>query len=339
MITEKNYSLRKLNTFGIEVRSREYCRFSSRDQLAETLAYARAQALPLLILGGGSNILFTRDWDGLTAHNTLSGIETVGEDAQQVWVRAGAGVIWHQWVLWAVERNLGGMENLSLIPGTAGAGPMQNIGAYGVELKDIFHELEACHIPTGEWHTFSADDCKFSYRNSVFKNIYKGEYVIGSVTLRLQKNPTVFQTAYGAIAQELEKMQAAPGVQSISRAVINIRSSKLPDPALTGNAGSFFKNPSIALPEYERIRNEYPDIPSFPGAETGTIKIPAGWLIEKSGWKGFREGDAGVHALQALVLVNYGAARGEDIFRLSQHIQEDVKKRFGIELEREVNII
>jgi len=339
MITEKNYSLRRFNTFGIEARSREFCSFSYADELAETLAYAREKKLPLLILGGGSNILFTRDWDGLTAHNTMGGIGIVREDAQQVWVRAGAGVIWHQWVLWAVERNLGGMENLSLIPGTAGAGPMQNIGAYGVELKDIFHELEACHIPTGEWHTFSAEDCKFGYRNSVFKNVHKGEYVIGSVTLRLQKAPSVFHTEYGAIVQELEKMQAEPGVQSISQAVINIRSSKLPDPVQIGNAGSFFKNPSVAVSEYERIKNEYPDMPTFPGTEPYTIKIPAGWLIEKSGWKGFREGDAGVHKLQALVLVNYGNASGSEIWQLSERILQDVQQRFGIELEREVNIV
>ncbi|MGQ3012893.1 MAG: UDP-N-acetylmuramate dehydrogenase [Flavobacteriales bacterium] len=339
MITEKNHSLRRLNTFGIEARSREFCRFSTAAELAETLAYVREQKLPLLILGGGSNILFTRNWDGLTAHNTIDGIEIVREDTQQVWVRAGAGVIWHQWVLWAVERNLGGMENLSLIPGTAGAGPMQNIGAYGVELKDIFQELEACHIPTGEWHTFSADDCKFGYRNSVFKNVHKGEYVIGSVTLRLQKDPSVFHTAYGAIAQELEKMQAEPDVQSISKAVINIRSSKLPDPAQIGNAGSFFKNPSVPVSEYERIKNEHPDMPSFPGTEPGTIKIPAGWLIEKSGWKGFREGDAGVHKLQALVLVNYGQASGDQIWQLSERILHDVQQRFGVELEREVNVV
>ena len=339
MITVKNRSLKALNTFGTEAYTQEYCRFSSKEELGEVLKYTRNRSVPLLILGGGSNILFTRNWEGITAHNGIEGIEILREDAKQVWVRAGAGVVWHEWVQWAVERNLGGMENLSLIPGTAGAGPMQNIGAYGVELKDIFHELEACHIPSGEWHTFSADDCKFGYRNSVFKNIHKGKYVIGYVTLCLQKNPLVFHTAYGAISQELEKMQVSPGVRSISEAVSRIRRSKLPDPSQIGNAGSFFKNPSIPVSLFERIKSEHPDIPSYPGMESGTIKIPAGWLIEKSGWKGFREGDAGVHRLQALVLVNYGAAAGKDIFLLSERILQDVKRRFGVELEREVNII
>ncbi|MBA4166066.1 MAG: UDP-N-acetylmuramate dehydrogenase [Chitinophagaceae bacterium] len=333
MTINDNYSLKNLNTFGIDANARYFASFSSEEELAELLHFHDKH----LILGGGSNILFTRDFDGLVLKNDIGEIEIVSEDAHHVYARAGAGVNWHSFVLFCIERELAGVENLSLIPGNVGASPMQNIGAYGVEIKDVFHQLEAYNVKDRTAVNFSNLDCGFGYRESVFKNKYKGQFVILNVTFRLNKIP-VFNTSYGAIEQELAHLGAMPSVRSISQAVINIRRSKLPDPEEIGNAGSFFKNPAVALEKYESLKKEYPAIPGYP-QENGSVKLAAGWLIEQCGWKGYRKGDAGCHAKQALVLVNYGHARGEDIFELSTRIMESVLDMFDVQMEREVNVV
>lgn len=333
-ITE-NISLKPYNTFGIDVKAKAFASFTSSDELQEGLDRAES---PVLILGGGSNILFTRDFDGLVLKNELKGIERVKEDAQHYYVKAAAGENWHGFVMFCVENNYAGLENLSLIPGNVGASPMQNIGAYGVEIKDVFHELEAWHIKDKVIRKFSTAECEFGYRESIFKRKYRDQFVILNVTYRLNKQPK-FNTTYGAIEQELEKMNVKElSIRDISQAVINIRSSKLPDPKQIGNAGSFFKNPTIAKGELPRLQAIDPSIP-FYNVDDDKIKIPAGWLIEKLGWKGYRKGDAGCHAKQALVLVNYGTASGAEIFDLSAEIMASVKEKFDIALEREVNII
>jgi UDP-N-acetylmuramate dehydrogenase len=305
--------------------------------MEEGLAFAIKRELPLLILGGGSNVLFTKDFEGIVLRNGLSGRELISEDEESAIVKGGAGENWHQFVLWCIASGFSGIENLSLIPGSLGAGPMQNIGAYGVELCEHFHSLQAYHIQEKEVHTFNLAECGFGYRESVFKRKLKNQYVIVSVNLKLNKKPN-FRTTYGAIEQELEKMGITElSVQAVSDAVVNIRRSKLPDPAQIGNAGSFFKNPVIALSHFDELKLRYPDIVSYPAGEN-MVKVPAGWLIEKSGWKGKTIGNYGVHKLQALVLVNYGGAKGQEILNLSTEIIEDISNKFGILLEREVNI-
>jgi UDP-N-acetylmuramate dehydrogenase len=334
MDIRKNISLKPYNTFGIDVIAREFAAFHSVDELQEGVVHSAAS----LILGGGSNILFTKDFDGLVLKNELKGIEVVGENDTHVFVKAAAGENWHRFVMYCVENNYAGLENLSLIPGNCGASPMQNIGAYGVEIKDVFHELEAFHLKDKTIQKFSAADCAFGYRESVFKRKYRNQFVILNTTYRLNKIP-VFNTSYGAIEQELEKMNVKDvSIQAISQAVINIRSSKLPDPKVIGNAGSFFKNPTLPKEELGRLQQVEPSIPFYTVGDSH-IKIPAGFLIENLGWKGYRKGDAGCHAKQALVLVNYGNAKGKDIFGLSEEILRSVKDKFKIELEREVNII
>ena len=339
MQIRENISLKPFNTFGIDTKANYFARFNNAAELEALLADKRYQnARDKIILGGGSNILFTRNIDGIVVKNEINGIETVHEDAAHVYVRSGAGENWHGLVMHCVKNGFAGMENLSLIPGNVGASPMQNIGAYGVEVKDIFHQLEAYHLQGKTTVRFSVEDCAFGYRESVFKRKYKGQFVITSVTFRLHKQP-VFNTSYGAIQQELEKMGVKElSIGAISQAVINIRSSKLPDPKEVGNAGSFFKNPQVAKTHFAALQNEFPAIPSFPFDEQ-TVKVPAGWLIEQCGWKGFRRGDAGCYSKQALVLVNYGVAKGEEIYRLSEEILQSVKEKFGVELEREVNIL
>jgi UDP-N-acetylmuramate dehydrogenase len=335
MNIQQNISLRPYNTFGIDITAKVFSTFTSIDELADGLDYP---ANDKLILGGGSNILFTKDFEGLVLKNELKGIEVVAEDADHYYVKAAAGENWHRFVMLCVEKGYAGLENLSLIPGNVGASPMQNIGAYGVEIKDVFHELEAYHVKEKIIQRFSAKDCEFGYRESVFKRKHKGQFVILNVTYRLNKKPS-FNTSYGAIEQELEKMNAHDlSIRSVSKAVINIRSSKLPDPKETGNAGSFFKNPTLPKAELPRLQSIDPSIPFYPVDDTH-IKIPAGWLIENLGWKGYRKGDAGCHAKQALVLVNYGNATGSDIYELSEQILASVKGKFNIVLEREVNII
>ena len=334
---EQNFSLKRFNTFGIDVKARYFNSFGSQADLEENLQ-AKNPGETLLILGGGSNILFTKDINGLVLKNDIKGIDILTEDEHYVYVKAGAGENWHAFVQYCLQHNLAGIENLSLIPGNVGASPMQNIGAYGVEIKDVFYDLEAYHIKEEKCFTFSLNDCEFGYRDSIFKRRYKDQFVILSVTYRLRKQP-VFHTKYGAIEQELEKMGIKKlSIQAISQAVINIRTSKLPDPAEIGNAGSFFKNPSIPQEQFLNLKERFPNVVAYPN-EDGTYKIAAGWMIEQSGWKGVRKGDAGCHPKQALVLVKYGNSKGNDIYALSQEILESVKDKFGIKLEREVNII
>lgn len=338
MLISENVLLRPYNTFGIAAQSRYFAAFSSADELQELLSAPQFKALPHMILGGGSNVLFTKDFDGVILKNEMKGITVVKEDDQYVYVKSGAGESWHGFVMENIKQNRAGLENLSLIPGNVGASPMQNIGAYGVEIKDTFHSLEALHLQDQTVVTFTKEECAFGYRESVFKHKYKGQFAILSVTYKLSKQPT-FNTSYGAIDAELKEMGVQDlSIQAISQAVINIRSSKLPDPAKIGNAGSFFKNPTVSGADYERIKSEFPNVVAYP-VDGGLFKLAAGWLIEQCGWKGYREGDAGVHAKQALVLVNYGGAKGGEIYNLSQKVLDSVEEKFGVLLEREVNII
>ncbi len=338
MDIRQHVSLKSYNTFGMDVLAEFFARCTSVDDFREALSFARERTIHPMILGGGSNVLFTRDVSGMVVHNELQGIHIVEETADHVYVNAGGGENWHALVMHCVKRNWGGIENLSLIPGSVGAGPMQNIGAYGVELKDVFQQLQALDRQTGAVVVFDKEACRFDYRSSVFKTDEKDRYIILNITLKLSKNP-VFQISYGAIEQELEKAGIKElSVRAVSDAVIRIRRSKLPDPAEIGNAGSFFKNPSVSNEMFENLKIRFPEIPGYPSTEHGKVKVAAGWLIEKCGWKGFRKDDYGVHKNQALVLVNYGHASGEDIYSLSAEILHSVKKNFGIELEREVNI-
>jgi UDP-N-acetylmuramate dehydrogenase len=336
MQVHQNYSLRKFNTFGIETIARFFSTFSSAGELQDLLNFKETESK--LILGGGSNILFTKNFDGLVLKNEIPGIDIISENDEYVFVRAGAGVSWHSLVTFCVNNNFGGVENLSLIPGKVGASPMQNIGAYGVEIKDVFYELEAFHLKEKAVKKFDAAECDFGYRDSVFKNKYKDQFAILNVTYRLKKKPD-FNISYGAIKEELEKMQVQSlSIKAISDAVISIRTSKLPDPALIGNAGSFFKNPVVEKDKLVSIQQSFDDI-KIPFYTIGeSFKIPAGWLIEQCGWKGYRKDDVGCYSKQALVLVNYGNATGKEIYNLSEEIKQSVKEKFDIDLEREVNI-
>jgi len=333
----QNYLLKEYNTFSVSATAKYFASFSSVEELEELLD--NNKNIPFkMILGGGSNILFTRDYNGLVLKNTIPGIKVLSEDNEYIYVNAGAGVRWHDLVLFCIKNNYAGMENLSLIPGNVGASPMQNIGAYGVEVKDVFYELEAFHLGDRITKTFNAKDCRLGYRDSIFKRQLKGQFAILNVTYRLKKNP-VFNISYGAIEKELEKMKIQKlSIKAISDAVIHIRTSKLPDPAVIGNAGSFFKNPVIEKSEFKKIGGAEKNIPYYEAGEN-KYKIPAGWLIEQCGWKGYRKGDAGCYEKQALVLVNYGNATGKEIYNLSEEIKISVQERFGIELEREVNIV
>jgi UDP-N-acetylmuramate dehydrogenase len=333
---EQYVSLKPYNTFGLDAKAKLMARVSSISVLQETLADSKLKSEERFILGGGSNILLTRDVDGLVIKNEIAGIEVIDEAPSHYLVKSGAGVVWHELVVHCIENNYAGIENLSLIPGNVGAAPMQNIGAYGVELKDVFHSLEAVEMSTGNVETFSAADCEFGYRESVFKRKLKGQFIISSVTLKLNKNPNI-NTSYGAIEQELERLGvASPTIQDVSRAVINIRQSKLPDPKELGNSGSFFKNPVVPTSKYEELKLKHPNIPGYPAGEN--TKLAAGWLIEQCGWKGKVVGKTGSHAKQALVLVNYGNATCVEIFELSERIMQSVYDTFGVQLEREVNV-
>jgi UDP-N-acetylmuramate dehydrogenase len=333
---QENIPLKPFNTFGIDVSAKYFDAFHSVEALKEDLLFIKDKNIPWLILGGGSNILFTKNYDGAVLKNELLGIEIVNENENKVTVKSFAGEKWHSLVLFCVEKNLGGLENLSLIPGNVGASPIQNIGAYGAEMKDCFVELEALNIATLELEIFSKLDCHFGYRESVFKNKFRNQYIICSATFQLNKNPH-YNTMYGSIEKELEKTGVKElSVKAISDAVIHIRSSKLPDPSTIGNAGSFFKNPIINKELFEMIHSQFHDAVVYPQGKD--FKLGAAWLIEKCGWKGFRRGDAGVHEHHALVLINYGSATGKEIFDLSEEILQSVKQKFGVELEREVNI-
>jgi UDP-N-acetylmuramate dehydrogenase len=332
---QTNKNLKEYNTFGISVKAEMFAVFSSTEELKQILSFRNNKKL--LVLGGGSNLLLTKDFDGLVIKNEIKRFEVIEETASEVIVESGAGENWHEFVLNCIDKGFGGIENLSLIPGSVGASPMQNIGAYGVEIKDVFESLSAYHIASGEIHYFDKTKCEFGYRESIFKNKVKGEYIILTVTFRLTKNPTI-NSSYGAINEQLKVMGIEnPTIQELSAAVIAIRQSKLPDPKIIGNAGSFFKNPTVEIALLEQIQNNYPDIPNYP-AENGR-KLAAGWLIEKAGWKGRTFDNYGVHKLQALVLVNYGNCTGQEIFDLSSQIIQDVFDKFGVLLEREVNIL
>ncbi|HQV38855.1 MAG: UDP-N-acetylmuramate dehydrogenase [Flavobacteriales bacterium] len=338
MDIQHDVELLPFNTFHVSARAAHLARFRSLDELRALLSAPELKGLPRLVMGGGSNMLFTRDWPGVVLLNEIEGITVVEENDDHVIVRSGSGVVWHEFVAHCVGEGWGGIENLSLIPGKVGATPMQNIGAYGVEIKDVFDHLEALRISDGEVVRFNAEECRFGYRESFFKHEGKNKYIILSVAFKLSKHPLV-RTYYGSIKHELEQRGiTAPTIQDVSDAVIHIRRSKLPDTHVLGNAGSFFKNPVVAAELAERIKATHPDLVSFPGDE-GHVKLAAGWLIEQAGWKGFREADLGVHKDQALVLVNYGGSTGSAIFDLSTRVLESVKEKFGVELEREVNII
>ncbi len=338
MVINKNISLREFNTFGIDVSARYLVVIDHERDLQKALGEAKENSLPLLVLGGGSNILFAKNYQGLVLKNEILGKEVLREDQDYLWVRVGAGENWHQIVLWAIDHGWGGIENLSLIPGTVGAAPLQNIGAYGVEISTVFSHLEAIHLDSGKIRNFDIAECEFGYRYSAFKRPLKDQYIITRVVLKLLKRPT-FNVSYGAVSQTLKDMGVKElSLQKISEAVIKIRQSKLPDPEKLGNAGSFFKNPVVTKEFYYNLKAQHTSIPSYP-TEDSALKIPAGWLIEQCNWKGFREGAIGVHDKQALVLVNYGGARGGDLVKLSHEIQKSVDLKFGIKLTPEVKII
>lgn len=336
MRLQEAVSLRPFNTFSIDVKAKLFSAFDSESALKQLLAaYPKENKC---ILGGGSNILFTKNLDGLCLKNEIRGIALIREDENFYYVKAAAGEQWHHFVLHCIENNYAGVENLSLIPGCVGASPMQNIGAYGVEIKDVFYTLEALHIKDLTTRIFNKEDCRFGYRESIFKRELKGQYVILNVTYRLRKKP-IFHLDYGALEAALEQMQVAtPTIAAVSQAVIQIRESKLPDPAKIGNAGSFFKNPTIETQQFNKLKERFPAIVGYPSKDDQT-KVAAGWLIEACGWKGYRKQDYGVHQHQALVLVNYAHATGREIYALSEQIIESVFQKFGITLEREVNII
>lgn len=337
MTITNNVSLKSLNTFGIDAKAKSFSNITSVEMLYKVLKEQHSN--PLFILGGGSNMLLTKDIDALVLHINLKGIDVISETENSVTVKAMAGENWHQFVLWCLQHNYGGVENLSLIPGNIGTAPIQNIGAYGVELKDVFLSCEAIHIKDQSIRTFTKADCNFGYRESIFKQKLKGEYIITSVNLELTKNNHKLNTGYGAIKTELEVSKIVnPTIQDISKAVIVIRQSKLPDPNEIGNSGSFFKNPIISTKQFNILQENFPNVPSYKISEQ-EIKVPAGWLIETAGFKGKRFKDYGVHNKQALVLVNYDNASGKDIFELAQLIQKTIKRLFNITIETEVNII
>lgn len=335
---KENVNLKSYNTFGIEVYGDYFVEINSIDDFKELVTNKIYISSPKLIIGGGSNLLFTSNFKGIVIKNNLKGKEIVSENDTEVLVKVAAGELWHDFVLWCIDQNYAGLENLSLIPGCVGASPMQNIGAYGMEIKEVFDQLEAYSVTDGQLKTFTKRECEFGYRESVFKNKYKNQFLIASVTFRLKKNP-VLNTSYGAINTELQAMQITqPSIKDVSNAVINIRQSKLPDPKVTGNAGSFFKNPEVAQTKYHELKQKFDALVAYP-LENGNYKLAAGWLIEQCGLKGFEYRGAAVHTKQALVLINKNNATGADVFDLSGIVIKHVYDKFGVQLEREVNII
>ena len=334
----ENYSLKEYNTFGIDVQAHYFTIISSLESYVALLKTGQYAHIPHLFLGGGSNILCTKPIDALVVKNEIKGFEVIQEDEDHVILRSGAGESWDDLVSYAVQHNWSGIENLALIPGTVGAAPMQNIGAYGVEIKDTFDHLEALNLETLAVERFEKSQCQFGYRESYFKHEGKGKYLISTVCFKLSKKPNI-KTSYGAIQTVLnEKGINNPTISDISQVVIEIRKSKLPDPKEIGNSGSFFKNPTVSSQEADRLISSFPGIPNYPVEASTDIKCPAGWFIEQAGWKGFRDGDAGVHVNQALVLVNYGHATGIQILAVAEKIKASVFEKFGISLETEVNI-
>ena len=332
-----NFSLKKYNTFGIEAKAKQFVAVHTIAELKAVLE--QHQYDKKFILGGGSNMLLTQDIDALVIHVDLKGKRIVKEDDDFVWVESNAGEEWHEFVLWTIDQNFGGLENMSLIPGNVGTTPVQNIGAYGTEIKDTFVSCEAMHINTQTMKTFTKDACHFGYRESVFKQEAKDQYVITSVVFKLTKRNHKINTSYGDITAELAKNNiATPNLKDVSNAVIAIRQSKLPDPKELGNSGSFFKNPVISKSQFEKVQKNFPDVKFFE-VSPSEVKVPAGWLIEHAGLKGYRKNDAGVHKNQALVLVNYGNATGQEILDLSRYVQKTVFDKYGIAIEAEVNVI
>lgn len=336
---QENFSLKAHNTFGVDAKAKYFTEVHSAEELIEALNYSKTNTLPLLFLGGGSNILLTKDFEGLAIKLNLKGIHEDFINDNEVLVTAKAGENWHEFVMFCLDKNYGGLENLSLIPGNVGTSPMQNIGAYGTEIKDTFVNCTVLNLENLQLETFNLEQCRFGYRDSVFKQEGKGKYVILDVAFKLTRKNHHIKTEYGAITSELENLGIKnPTIQDVSRAVINIRQSKLPDPKEIGNAGSFFKNPTIPLSQFELLKENFPQIPGY--ANGDFVKVPAGWLIEQTGWKGKQIGNVASHKLQALVIINAtGNATGKEIFDFSTKIIDSVKGKFGIELEREVNII
>lgn len=335
---EENKNLKPYNTFGLEVTSRYFTEVKNVDELKLLLQEPLFKENNKLVIGGGSNILFTQNFDGLVIKNNIKGIELIDEKNNEVIVKAGAGEVWHDFVMYCINNGFGGLENLSLIPGCVGASPMQNIGAYGVEIKDVFHELKALEIATGNLVMFNKTQCEFGYRESIFKRKAKDKYIITEVSFKLSKKPNL-STHYGAINDELKQMGIVnPGIKDVSNAVIAIRQSKLPNPKEMGNAGSFFKNPEVSKEKFTELKNKFENLVAYP-LENGNYKLAAGWLIEQSGLKGYEMNGAGVHNKQALVLVNKNNTTGKDVYKLSEHVLNIVNAKFGVMLEREVNII
>ena len=333
----ENFSLKNYNTFGIEAKARQFISVHTLTELRTVLEENKSQNK--FILGGGSNMLLTKDIDALVIHVDLKGKKIIEEDDDFVWVESQAGENWHEFVIWTIDQNFGGLENMSLIPGNVGTTPVQNIGAYGTEIKDTFDSCEAMEIENQEMKTFTKTECHFGYRESVFKNEAKDQYIITSVVFKLTKRNHKINVSYGDITAELAKNNITnPTLKEVSNAVIAIRESKLPDPKELGNSGSFFKNPILLKSDFEKIHQKFPEMKYYEVSET-EVKVPAGWLIEQAGFKGKRFGDAGIHKNQALVLVNYGNATGQEILDVSKTIQKTIFKTFGINIEAEVNVI
>lgn len=336
-IIQTNHSLKQLNTFGFDVKAKYYAAPTSEDEILEVLNDESVAGIPRFVLGGGSNVLFTGDYEGLIIHPQIKGIEKIDEDENFVWLCAGAGVCWDIFVAYCVKNNWGGIENLSYIPGDVGAAPVQNIGAYGVEAKSTIDEVYGVYIENGEPFCLNNAECEFGYRDSVFKQELKNKVIITEVTFKLRKKP-VYVTHYGNIEEELTKNFAKVNIQNIRKAVISIRQRKLPDPKVLPNAGSFFKNPVVPVAVAESLKKAYENMPLFP-SDKKTAKLAAGWLIEQCGWKGKRVGNVGVHEHQALVLVNYGDAEAAELKKLATDIQQSVKEKFNIDIEPEVNYV
>lgn len=336
---QENFSLKPYNTFGVDAKAKFFVESNNIETLKDAITFSKEKSLPLLFLGGGSNILLTKDFDGLAIKLNLKGISEVDLNENEILVTANAGENWHEFVMYCLNKNYGGLENLSLIPGNVGTSPMQNIGAYGTEIKDVFVQCKVLDLETLKLKNFDLEECRFGYRDSIFKQEGKGRYVILDVTFKLTKKKHHIKTEYGAITSELEKLGiATPSIQEVSKAVINIRQSKLPDPKQIGNAGSFFKNPTIPLAQFEELKQKFENIQGYPNGNV--VKVPAGWLIEQCGWKGKQIGNVASHKLQSLVIINAtGEATGKEIFDFSTEIINSVKEKFGIELEREVNIL